>query len=83
MLPNWMRLIIALCILPFVFLTEYFLVAKWLGYIHVSYWWLVYTLLADTGNGLLVKGMVTGQLASKPFAKQAALKAAVESLKEV
>ncbi len=53
-----MKFVFALLILPFVFLTEYFLVAQWLGYIHVSYWWIVYTLSADAGNGFLFRKLV-------------------------
>lgn len=57
-MPIWMRFVLALVVLPFCFLTEYFLVLQWFHYIHVSYWWMVYTVLADAGNGHLFYKLV-------------------------
>lgn len=64
-MPSWMRFIIALSIVPCAFLTEYFLVAKFLGYIHVSYAWMIYTLLADAGNGAMIRWLVKRPQESK------------------
>jgi hypothetical protein len=60
MINPWMRFMLAVLVLPFVFLTEYFIVAQWLHVIHVSWWWILYTLAADTGNGLFVRWLVKG-----------------------
>jgi hypothetical protein len=61
MISNWMRFVIALMIVPFCFLTEYFLAAKFLHLISVSYWWLIYTILADTGNCAFIKKVFFGK----------------------
>jgi len=61
MISPWMRFVIALLVLPFCFLTEYFIVAQWLHVIHVSWWWIVYALAADAGNGFLIRRLVIGK----------------------
>jgi len=57
-MPMWMRFVLAAMVLPFAFLTEAFLVLQWFHYIHVSWWWIVYTILADASNGYLFKMLV-------------------------
>jgi hypothetical protein len=65
MLSNWMRFVLAVLVLPFAFLTEYFIVLQWFHYIHVSWWWIVYALLADAGNGHMIRMLVFGKKEAK------------------
>lgn len=63
-----MKYVVALALLPSCFLTEYFLVAQWLHVIHVSWWWIVYFISADAGNGFIfrkVLGISLGKTADK------------------
>ncbi len=50
-----MKYLLALALLPFCFLTEYFIVAQFLHLIVASWWWIVYTVLADAGNGIMMR----------------------------
>lgn len=64
MLTQWMRFVLAVLILPTTFTTEYFIVAKWVEAIHISWWWIIFTILVDMGDGLLLRALITGKFPS-------------------
>jgi uncharacterized membrane protein YhaH (DUF805 family) len=53
-----MKYLLAIFMIPFCFLTEYFIVAQWLHFIQVSWWWILYFMLADTGNGIYIRRII-------------------------
>ncbi len=60
-----MKYLFAILLLPFCFLTEAFIVVQWFYIIHVSWWWIVYFILADTGSGVFMRAVLGVELFPK------------------